>query len=105
VAQQIFYQNNDNLAMLIGLRNQVTDTYINDATVSMTFKDETGGVITGPLSMAYVADSDGNYTVVLPHNLTVEPHEVYTAEVTADGGADLRGFWAVPVIIEERTLT
>lgn len=32
--------------------------------VKVTIKDDTGAVLAGPLSMAYVADSDGTYRAV-----------------------------------------
>ncbi len=102
-----FYKANDNLVELENLKNHATGAYINDATVTMTLKDQSGSAVTGAtgLSMAYVTGSNGTYRATIPYTISCTSHRSYTVEVTADAGSGLLGFWEVPVLIETRSQT
>lgn len=83
------YLNNDNLLSVENLKNAATDVYINDATVTATLKDKLGANVTGqswPLTMTFVASSNGTYRGTLEDGLSLTEGESYTAEITADAG-------------------
>lgn len=87
---------NTNVLDLTGLRNELTDAYINSATVTVTVKDEEGVEVAGqvwPLVMSYVAASDGNYRAFLADTLPFVAKAKYTAFIEANGGANLVGHW------------
>lgn len=100
------YISNDNVLTLVGLRNSVSAAYINAATVTVTLVDSEGTDIAGetwPVSMSYVASSDGNYQATLADTLTgLTDADVVTAKVDADGGAGLKGHWEVPLVATTR---
>lgn len=103
---EIVYVANDNVLELTGLKNAVADDYIDDATVTVTLVDSAGNEVAGetwPLIMGYVAASDGDYRVTLPYGLDLSAGRSYTAQITADGGLGLRGYWALPVHAKRRT--
>ena len=102
---EIVYHQNDNLLEVDLLKNVDTAAYINNATVTATLKDASGNNVVGetwPLTMSYVAASNGKYRAKLKDTLTLIPGRGYVAEITADGGADLRAFWELPVKVERR---
>jgi hypothetical protein len=87
---------NTNLLELIGLKSAIEDAFINNATVSVTVKDAAGTNVAGvtwPVALAYVADSSGDYRAVIPHGAALVSGRQYTAEISADAGADRIGFW------------
>ena len=55
---------NDNCVTLTGLFNKITQTFVNDATVSVTIKDGEA-VLINAQAMPYVAASDGVYRTVI----------------------------------------
>lgn len=101
------YLGNDNVLTLVGLQNDISAAYLNAATVTVTLVDSDGTEISGetwPLTMTYVATSDGNYRATLPDTLTgLTAADALTAKVSADGGAGLQGYWEVPVLAAVRT--
>lgn len=102
----IYWVANTNLLQLVGLANRITGEAINDATVTVTIVDAQGEPIseTGwPLEMVYQPQSDGDYRAELPADLNLSPGRSYRAEIHADGGAGLIGFWSVPIIAKVRT--
>lgn len=103
---EVLYRSNTNTIELIGLQNRATAAYINSATVTVTIKDQQGNAIGGetwPLTLAYVAASNGNYRGSVSYGLEITPDGAYVAEITADGGTGLRGFWEVPLTAAKRT--
>ena len=85
---ELLYTNNDNILTLIGLTNEVTGSYINDATVTVTVKDESDVVVDGgsfPVTMTYVTSSNGNYQGLLGSGMDVTKFEEYRAFVTISG--------------------
>lgn len=101
----IYYSGNDHLLDIVGLQNEAAGVYLNSATVTVTVKDSTGVEIAGetwPLSASYVSGSNGDYRATLADTLTVVAGARYVAEVDADGGVGLKGFWRFPFTVRER---
>lgn len=99
---------NTNLLLLSGLKDEAADTYINDAIVTVTVNDHAGVPVVGdswPLPMAYIATSNGDYSVALTHTLSFLNKKKYTAVIDADGGAspELWGHWEFPFEADTRT--
>src|SRR4029077_18100883 len=87
---------NTNVLDLIGLKNEIADSYINDADVTVTIKDAGSVDVVGetwPLTMAYVAASSGDYRAILSDTLEFAAKTKYLAYITADGGPDLMARW------------
>lgn len=99
------YIGNDNVITLSGLQDSIDDSYKNAASVTVTLVDSEGTEVAGetwPLSMAYVAASNGEYRATLADTLTLEAGE-YIAQVSADAGAGLKGYWEISVTVQTRT--
>ena len=62
----------DDLVEVAGLKRHADDTWVNDATVTVTLTDEGGGPIPGAIdvAMSHVAGSDGKYQGTLPYTVT-----------------------------------
>ena len=91
---EIIFLANDNIIMLAGMKNVTTDSYINDATVTVTLVDPDGVDVPGvvDMEMPYVTDSDGDYTALLVDTLDLDSRRIYLAKVTADGGDGLKWY-------------
>lgn len=100
------YISNDNVITLVGLQNALdTANYLNAAAVTVTLVDSDDVDVVGetwPLTMDYVAASDGNYRATLADTLTLSAGE-YVAQVNANAGAGLQGYWELPVTVQKRT--
>ena len=83
---------NDQCITLTGLTDKIDGTFVNDATATVTIQkygvDVTGE--TWPLSMPYVAASDGNYTGIIQSTVDLEPGDnvTVTVTVTVPSGGD-----------------
>ena len=87
---------NSNILDLTGLLNAKASSYINDATVTVTIKDLDGNELTGiswPVTMAYVAASDGDYRATISEDLALVHKVNAVAHIEVDGGAGLVGHW------------
>ena len=91
MALEILYDKNDMLLELIGLKDEVDASFINNAAVDVTLTDEiTGTQIVGaawPLTLAFVAASNGNYRATLPAALDLTPGKAVRADIAVDAGA------------------
>ncbi len=90
---------NTNLLEIIGLQNDITMVFINNATVTVTVQDSSGADVAGmtwPATMNYVAASDGDYRVALKDDLVLIHKDLYHALIRADGGLDLIASWRFP---------
>ncbi len=108
MANQVLFYLNDMLIELVGLQNAADDSYINDATVVITLVDSEGTEVSGevwPLSMPYVAASDGDYRATLADTIGVTLGQQYVAKVSADAGVGLQGHWELPLTVEVRKFT
>lgn len=100
MAIDALYRLSDNLLEVIGLQDARTSAYLNSATVTVTVVDTSGTPIAGqswPTTLDYVAGSNGNYVAVLEDALVVTDRQVVTAQITADGGTNLRRYWEKPL--------
>lgn len=83
------YVGEDMAIQMIGLRDAITGSYVNDATMTYTLKTAAGVAVTGAsaISMAYVAASDGNYrgTMDAAVSGTLTNETVYYLEITVSG--------------------
>lgn len=101
----IIYKGNDMVLELRGLASEVTGDYLNYATVAVTLKDASGVEVSGeswPLAMAYVASSNGKYRATLADTLSLTDRARYTATITADAGAGLKGEWVEDLVCQLR---
>ena len=93
---EVIYYQNDNLVKLNSLYDNLTAAYVNDATVELLkIVDSSGTTIAGqvfPLTMDYIADSDGNYRAAISDELAVLPKRKYTGviEITAGTTKSIR---------------
>lgn len=93
------YVNNDTVLELRGLRDEVSGTFLNAATVTATLYDSEGNAVSGqswPKTLDYVAGSDGDYRVTVTHSMALTASHKYTARITADGGSGLYAQFSVP---------
>lgn len=105
MSARVAFITNTNLLEVIGLKDAIDDSFINNATVTATIKDSTGAVVTGqvfPVTLDYVAASDGIYRASLDKALALIDDAEYTAEITAITTAG-DGFWEFPFVAETRT--
>lgn len=101
----VLYVGNDNIIEVDGLKNDLTGTDLNGATVTVTLKDAVGANVAGgswPLAMPHVASSHGLYRATLGYGLSLVDGARYTAAITADGGSGLRANWSVECVARTR---
>lgn len=107
----IAYVANTNELLLTGLKSELDDTFINNASVTATVLDKDGDEVGGetwPITMAYVAASNGNYRGTLKYTLPLAPRQSYTAIIDANGDTtsppvERRGHWQFKFKAETRT--
>lgn len=95
---------NDQTIRVNGLQDEVTESYLNAATVTVTLKAKDGTEVAGetwPLTLSYVAASDGNYIGNLSDELELTAGRTYFVEITAVSG-EWKGFWRFPRAAEYR---
>lgn len=99
MAVDVIYLANDNLLELQGLQNAATAAYVNNATVTATVVDKAGANVAGqswPVTLAYVAASNGNYRGTLEDALSLAENEDYSARVSVSGSG-LTAFFEHPL--------
>lgn len=97
---------NSNVLELLGLRNEITQAFMNVAAVEVTIKDEAGVEVTGqvwPTTMSYVAASDGDYRAIISEDVVLVAKQNYYAFIEADGGPGLVGHWEFKFKPQTRT--
>lgn len=79
------FELNDNCVTLTGLSNKVDGTFINDATATVTLQKDGADVggETWPLSMPYVAASDGIYRATIQDTVDISAGEIVNVIVDA----------------------
>ncbi len=100
------YLNNDNLLSIEALKNASSGSFMNDATVTATLKDSSGNTVSGqtfPLTLSYMADTDGNYQATLSDSLNIIESTIYTAEITATSSSGLVAKWNMELTATKRT--
>ena len=86
---------NTNVLELRGLQAAIDQTYVNDATVTVTIKDDCGSNVAGqtwPAAMNHVEGSNGDYRVIISSAVQINSGKKYFAEISATGGASEIGF-------------
>src|SRR5574342_283951 len=91
------YIANDNVLVMDGLKNVVTEAYVNSATVTAQLKTDTGTNVGGALTLAYVSPSNGRYRATIEEDLAVVEGTAYVFHIDADAGSDLKAHWEIPV--------
>ena len=102
---EILYRKNDALIRLLGLKNELTGDYINNATVTATLRSLSGVMISGqswPLSMPYVSGSNGDYQATLSSLLEVKIGQTLVAQISADASGIGKGYWERKIIVQAR---
>lgn len=109
MATQIAFVGNTNNLEINGLKSEVEDTFLNDATITVTIKDANGVDVAGepwPQTMTYLAGSDGNYVLGLTRNLDFSNGAKYTAFIDADASdtaTERFAHWQFPFTAQTRT--
>jgi hypothetical protein len=87
-----------------GLYDTVTETFVNDATVTFTLKDSAGSAVSGAsaVSMTYVTGTKGVYEGVMEDNVSLTAGSTYYLEITATGSSDRVGFRRIQYEAEYR---
>jgi len=107
---QIYYWKNDNIIWIRdqagnGLKNEIEDVYIDNATVTAEVKFKSGTLVTGqtwPLTLTFVDGSNGVYNGILDKALDVVPGDKLDVEVTVTVPGDLDAFFKIPTIVRQR---
>lgn len=107
----VIYRKNDTVIEWTWLSQSTDGAYINNGTVAFTLYHTyaissatgvaTGTVVHGPVTMAYVAGSNGKYQGKMPSTLALDLSLSYTVEInaTANGHVARR---SIPVTVTDR---
>ena len=99
--------NNSLEAEVKGLRAKSSGDYVNDATVSITLKDEDGVDVTGvtfPVSLSYVSGSDGIYRGIISDTSNLITGSKYQVIILAEDFAGNKAEWISNAIAKDRRL-
>lgn len=103
----IFFDNTDHVVTVDGLEDALNPgTYINAADVEITLTDLSDTKINGevwPLTLTYVAASNGKYKALLRDTLDVAEGDVVKVLITADNGAGYHREWRSILTVETGT--
>ena len=87
-----WYIGSDNVIQLADFYDAVAGSYLNSATVTATMTDLSGNEVTGvtwPMTLSYVAASNGKYLVTVDKAAVVTENATYFVTITAaEGGID-----------------
>lgn len=86
MSADVYYANNSHLVELDGLKNAADNSYVNDATVAVSIKDDAGNNVTGetwPVALSYVAGSNGKYQANIAATLGISVGDIVTLFFTA----------------------
>lgn len=105
------YRKNDNLIEWTWLSQSSDGSYINDGTVTFTLYHTyslngstgvaSGTSVHGPITMAYVASSNGKYQGKLPASVALDLSLEYTLEINATAGGHTARR-SIPVSVVDR---
>lgn len=102
---ELLLYKNDMLLELTGLKNELTEAFVNNATVTATLKTRAGVAVSGqtwPLTLVYKTASDGIYQGILDAALVVSVGDHLKAEVTIVAAGGIDGFFSTPVKVVDR---
>lgn len=95
---EVIYVGNDNAVQVVGLAD-LDGVYVNAATVTARLQTAAGVDVAGqtwPLTLAYVAASDGLYRGILESALVLTEGAAYRLEISAVSGSSVAA-WHVPI--------
>ena len=98
---------NDNLIKLVGLKNEVTGLFVNDAVVTATLFDSLNNEVPGqtwPVTLVFVTASNGDYQATLQDTVQITAGIFYRLQINADGQG-LQAQWEPMVEAVTRKLT
>jgi hypothetical protein len=100
----VLYVGNDMAVRIVGLREGVTGSWLNNQTLSGELCDAAGDPLDTPVTfdLDYEAGSDGNYVGLLPATANVADGTAYRLVIDADGGPGLVGHWEFAAIGKRR---
>lgn len=81
---------NDQTLLVQSVYDEISESYINNATVTATIKKRDTTNVSGqswPLTLSYVTDSNGNYRGNLSHDLELVARTKYVIEITIVSGS------------------
>jgi len=89
---QVIYLESSELIELIGLidTSGPADVYVNDADCTLRVLDASGAEVAGenwPITMSYVAGSNGDYQATIGHTVQLIEGQEYAAKIVADSGS------------------
>lgn len=96
---------NDTIFEVDRLKDELTGSFKNAATVTVTLVDADGAQVAGdtwPKTLDYVTGSSGVYRATLPYTLDLEENARYDAQVSVNAGAGLRAAWTVECVARKR---
>lgn len=99
------FSQNDHVVELRKVKNEITGGYINDATVTAIIYDADGQEIQGqvwPLTLSYVAASNGTYRGIVESDVTVDVGDVLSLEITVTATGGLNAFFKIPLLVKDR---
>lgn len=102
---KMFWVDNNMILEVADLKNKLTGAFLNAATVTATLRDAAGATIGGqswPLTLAYVASSNGVYRATLPYDLQIEVRDRLTATISVNAGGGLRARWVLDCVAADR---
>jgi hypothetical protein len=103
VVSKVLWISNDNLIRLLNLKDtsggdDVAGTAVTTATVTAVVKDSADTTV-DTVSLTFQAGTNGDYEGILADTTSLTEGAKYSIEITADDGADRRGFWTMQGII------
>lgn len=108
------YLANDNILYLLEVKNELTDAYLNSATVTAQLKTKAGVNVGSPLTLTPLGSAvavtvdgrtypDGNYRVVVEEDTPFVAGIDYDYHIDVDAGSDLKAHWETPTRAVKRT--
>lgn len=100
--KQIVYIGNTNVLNVEGLQDQITNSYLNAATLVATLIDDQGNKIAGctAIALPYVVGSNGNYQGTFgDNNFNPNPGTGYTLILNGNQGS---GYFELQIVCEVR---
>jgi hypothetical protein len=100
MTNDVLYVGNNNLMAVTDLFDEVANAFVNNATVTVDILDRTStSILTAPITMPYVAASNGTYEGVIPSTTQLQVGRGYRAVFNVNSGA---AQWMKPVVVQFR---
>lgn len=105
---RLYYDENTHLLRADELADETTDEYLNDNVVDVVgrIQDADGQDLTGeiwPLTMTYVAGSNGRYEVTVSHQVEVAAGDIIYVVVVATDSEGHQGHWKQKRLVADRS--